>query len=194
MYFLKNIFFIIFFFFFKNRFVSGLKKNNKINLLHQPTTVDELELKKYLGNWYQIYGSPTNIIFQGYGECITAQYGMIDDEDVSVLNTQINEKGELEQISGYAYYKNSSEPGKLTVSLDDVPFNAPYWIVRLGDVINNQYQYSIITTPSSISLWVLARDIDFFYDNYNDEVKQFLDTNGYFYQTIIHDETCSYVF
>jgi len=165
-----------------------------MNLLNVPITVDELEISKYLGNWYQIYGSPTNVIFQGYGECITAQYGMMDDGDVSVVNSQIDENGQLEQISGYAYYKNASEPGKLTVALEDVPFNAPYWVVSLGEVLNDQYQYSIITTPSSISLWVLARDIDFFYDNYNAEVKKFLDTNGYFYQTIIHDESCSYVF
>lgn len=36
-------------------------------------------------------------------------------------------------MSGYAYYKNESEPGKLTVHLDGVPVDAPYWVLALGD-------------------------------------------------------------
>ena len=75
-----------------------------------PDTVQELDVNQYTGHWYQVYGAPTNVIFQGYGECITADYGLLDNGYVSVLNTQINENNEIETISGYAYYKNVSEP------------------------------------------------------------------------------------
>lgn len=152
--------------------------------LSGPTTVTELDVNKYLGNWYQVYGSPTNVIFQGYGTCITAEYGAMENGDVSVLNSQINLHDELEQINGYAYYKNVSEPGKLTVHLDGVPVDSPYWVIKLGDVENDQYQYSIITTPSGISLWVLARDLPSFFENYNDEVKEYLDEHNYNYVEI----------
>ena len=152
-----------------------------------PDTVQELDVNQYLGHWYQVYGAPTNVIFQGYGECITADYGLLDNGYVSVLNTQTNEYAEIETISGYAYYKNASEPGKLTVHLEGVPTDAPYWVVKLGEVIDDEYQYSIITTPSGISLWVLVRDIDTFYELYDDEVTDFLEEYNFIYTTIKQD-------
>ena len=152
-----------------------------------PIPVDKVEIDKYLGDWYQVYGAPTNAIFQGYGKCITAEYSVLPDGNVSVLNSQLNLKNELEQSAGYAYYKNVSEPGKLTVHLDGTPTDAPYWVVALGEVKNSQYQYSIVTTPSGISLWVLARNVEYFLRNYDAEVKQFLDAGSYKYMTIEQD-------
>ena len=34
-----------------------------------PSTVTELNVNSYLGHWVQVYGAPTNAIFQGYGTC-----------------------------------------------------------------------------------------------------------------------------
>lgn len=157
-----------------------------------PETIEEIEVDNYLGYWYQVYGAPTNVIFQGYGKCITAEYGLLDDGNISVLNSQLNEYNELEQITGYAYYTNSSEPGKLTVHLDGTPVDAPYWIVKLGESVNEEYQYSIITTPSGISLWVLVRDIETFSKKYDKEVTEYLNNNGYNYEIIEQDENCEY--
>jgi len=159
-----------------------------------PETIKEIDVSNYLGNWYQIYGAPTNVIFQGYGKCITAQYGALENGEVSVINSQINSNNELDQIYGYAYYTNTSEPGKLSVHLDGVPVDSPYWIVKLGEVVNGEYQYSIITTPSGISLWVLARDINNLFEKYDSEVKQYLNNNNYRYETIIQDNSCQYYF
>lgn len=145
------------------------------------TTVNELNVDRYLGLWYQVYGSPTNVIFQGYGECIKADYGLLDNGQISVVNSQINKKGEYEYINGYAYYKNISEPGKLTVHLEGTPVDAPYWVVKLGETVDNQYQYSIVTAPSGVSLWVLVRDIN----EYNDEeIIDYLNENKYKYVEI----------
>jgi len=47
-------------------------------------------------------------------------------------------------------------------------------VIKLGEVIDDEYQYTIITTPSGISLWVLTRDLYKFYDLYAYEVKEFL--------------------
>ena len=154
-----------------------------------PTTVSELKLDAYLGHWTQMYGAPTNAIFQGYGTCATADYGLMDNGQVSVLNVQLNKNKEIKQISGYGYYKNASEPGKLTVHLEGVPVDSPYWIVKLGEMVDNQYQYSIITTPSGISLWVLTRDIDTFNELYLDEVKKYLDANNFNY-VLIEQSDC----
>ena len=149
-----------------------------------PNTVNELNINSYLGHWVQVYGAPTNTLFQGYGTCITADYGLLDNGYVSVLNSQLNKNKEIEQINGYAYYQNSSEPGQLTVHLDGVPVDSPYWVVKLGEIVDNQYQYTIITTPSYISLWVLTRDINKFNELYDKEVKEFLDEYNFKYVPI----------
>ena len=157
-----------------------------------PETVPRLEVEKYAGRWYQVFGAPTNEIFQGYGTCLTADYGLLSNGSVSVLNSQLDKNGNLEQIAGYAYYKNISEPGKFTVYLEGTPFDGPYWVVKLGEVKNNQYQYSIITVPSQISLWVIARNVQDFYSEYATTVKIYLDSQKYNYETIVQDVTCKY--
>jgi apolipoprotein D and lipocalin family protein len=157
-----------------------------------PETVPELDVEKYTGRWYQVLGSPTNEIFQGYGTCLTADYGLLSNGSVSVLNSQLDKNGNLEQIAGHAYYKNTSEPGKLTVYLEGTPFDGPYWVVKLGEVKNEQYQYSIITVPSQISLWVITRDVQEFYNEYAQTVTSYLDTQKYHYETIVQDANCKY--
>jgi lipocalin len=152
-----------------------------------PNTVPVLDVNEYTGHWINIYAAPTNYIFQGYGKCLTADYGLLDNGNISVVNRQLNKNDQVEIISGYGYYTNSSEPGKLTVHLDGVPVDGPYWVVKLGEVVDNQYQYSIITTPSGISLWVLTRDLNSFYKLYNDEVTEFLDEYNFNYITISQD-------
>jgi apolipoprotein D and lipocalin family protein len=155
-----------------------------------PDVVSKVSVSSYLGHWNQIYQAPTNVIFQGYGTCITADYGLLDNGNINVINTQLDENNEIEQITGYAYYKNASEPGKLTVHLEGVPVDSPYWIVKLGEIVDNQYQYSIITTPSGISLWVLVRDIDVFMKYYNKEVIDFLEQYDFKY-TLVNQENCN---
>jgi len=157
-----------------------------------PVTVPELDVEKYTGRWYQVLGAPTNEIFQGYGTCLTADYAVLSNGSVSVVNSQLDKNGNLEQIEGHAYYKNASEPGKLTVYLQGTPFDGPYWVVKLGEVKNDQYQYSIITVPSQILLWVIARNVQDFYNEYAKSVTGYLDSQKYHYETIIQDANCKY--
>ena len=162
-----------------------------VNSKEIPNVVTDINVDSYLGHWKQIYQAPTNVIFQGYGTCITADYGLLDNGNINVVNTQLNENKEIEQITGYGYYKNVSEPGKLTVHLEGVPVDSPYWIVKLGEIKDNQYQYSIITIPSGISLWVLVRDIDVFMELYNKEVIDFLNQYDFKYTNVLQ-ESCDY--
>jgi lipocalin len=153
-----------------------------------PATVSELNIPSYLGHWVQVYGAPTNAIFQGYGTCATADYGLLDNGQISVLNSQLNKNKEFETINGYGYYTNVSEPGKLTVHLEGVPVDSPYWVVKLGEIVEYQYQYTIITTPSGISLWVLTRDLYRFDELYSVEVNDFLAINNFNYVSIEQDD------
>lgn len=153
-----------------------------------PSPISSIQIDGYLGHWLQVYQAPTNILFQGYGTCITADYGLLDNGNVSVLNAQLDEKREIETIAGYGYYKNASEPGKLTVHLEGVPVDSPYWILKLGEVVDNQYQYSIITTPSYISLWVLTRNLTRFFEKYDAEVVEFLNQCEFKYIDVLQED------
>jgi len=151
-------------------------------------TVQELDVSSYVGHWFQVYGAPFDFTFQGYGKCITADYGILSNGNVSVFNYQLSMKNELQTISGYAYYEHKMEPGKLTIHLEGTPKDAPYWVVKLGEVVDEQYQYSIITTPSELSLWVLTRNIEVFAQKYDAEVREYLDTNNFRYIAIQQSE------
>ena len=145
------------------------------------TCVNELNLTNYIGYWYQVYAAPFDYTFQGYGKCITANYKIIGANNVSVVNAQYNFYDEYEVIKGYAFYKNISEPGQLSVYLEGTPVIAPYWVLKLGEVKNDKYQYSVISVPHGPSLWVLARDIFDFFRKYDNEVKKFLDEYNFTY-------------
>lgn len=112
----------------------------------------------------------------------------MDNGYISVLNSQLNKNNDIEKNNGYPYYKNISEPVKLYVHLEGVPIDSPYWIVKLCEVVDNQYQYSIITTSSGILLWVLTRDIDKFNELYSVEVKKIIDEYNFKYVQINNDD------
>ena len=131
--------------------------------------VEQLDLSMYVGKWYQTYGDNFNKLFQGNGRCSTANYSLLNNGKVSVLNQQINENDELEMIAGYAYYKDDDYGGYLTVSLKNNP-DAPYWVLELGPLVDNYYDYAIVSDNRALSLYVLTRDVDRFYELYNDTV------------------------
>ena len=139
--------------------------------------VDELDLTKYDGFWYEVYGDNFNKLFQGNGRCSTAQYKLLDDE-VSVLNSQIDENNEQDQITGYAYYKDGDCCGYLTVLLDGTP-EAPYWVLELGPIVDEKYDYSIVSDNKALSLYVLARDVNRFYESYYAMVLDSLNEFGF---------------
>jgi lipocalin len=135
--------------------------------------VDELNIPKYMGRWHQVYGDNFNKVFQGDGRCSTADYILQDDNTVYVLNKQIDPDNSIDKISGTAFYKDDDCCGYLTVKLDD-KHDAPYWVLKLGPIVNDLYDYSIVSDDKAISLFVLARNVDRFYKDYNDIVLESL--------------------
>lgn len=139
--------------------------------------VDELDLNKYIGEWYEVYGDNFDKTFQGNGKCSKAYYKM-NDYNISVLNTQKNSKDENENITGFAYYKNNNTGGYLTVKLEDNP-EAPYWIIELGPIVSDLYDYAIVSDNFRLSLFVLARNVTNFYNLYDKKVLLSLENFGF---------------
>lgn len=159
-------------------------------------TVTSLDLDNYDGRWYQIYGNKFDQLFEKFASCITADYTLNPGGNVSVLNSQY-EDNEIVQINGYAYYSSSNKnpkqfPGQLTVHLDGVSRDSPYWVYDLGPQTNEQYEWAIVSDPVFLSLFVLARNVDTFYQDYNSEVLTILDDYGFDDLVTVNHNNCEY--
>lgn len=157
--------------------------------------VETLNLKEYLGRWYQVYGDLPDDAFEGKASCIIADYSLQNKTTVDVLNSQTSPKGKLQQIKGIAYYDDGNSGGQLTVQLANLP-PAPYWVVELGPVENDMYQYSIVSDDKKLSLFVLARNVSEFNEKYDTIVLKQLDDlgfNTYINKPIpVNQDNCSY--
>lgn len=76
--------------------------------------------------------------------------------------------GPQDDIYGYAYLQDEKKPGELTVHLDGgSPNDAPYWVLALGEVVDGQYQWAIVSDNLGATLFVLARDYKVFKEKYD---------------------------
>lgn len=166
-------------------------------------TVPSLNVTQYLGRWYQMYSDAAVMsTFERDAVCVTADYSLRKDGKIGVLNSERlkTETGEGKNITGYVYMPNPKEPGKLIVHLEGTPFDAPYWIVKLGPASfgeQNEYQYAVVTDNMQIQLYVLARDVNNFRSQYDKEVLSWLAENGFtrIYNkpvATVQDEKCLY--
>ena len=158
--------------------------------------VENLDLNMYMGRWYQVYKDKFDMTFQRNGTCAVADYALTNT-NVSVLNSQFNKDGSVEQIDGYAFYEDGNSGGHLSVVLNGgAPGAAPYWVIELGPIMNDQYQYSIVSDDKQISLFVLARDVNSFFKKYNDQVLDSLKRYGFTRAIneplIMNQENCDY--
>lgn len=53
-------------------------------------SVDDLDVQKYLGTWYEYAKYP--VYFEAEGKCVTAKYSLKADGTVNVENSLLNEK------------------------------------------------------------------------------------------------------
>ena len=153
--------------------------------------VDDLNLTNYMGKWYQVYKDKFDNVFQKNGICSTAEY-TLDKDIVKVFNKQIT-NGEYDSITGIAYYSEDDCCGYLTVQLKDQS-PAPNWVLELGPIVDDLYDYSIVSDNNAISLFVLTRDVDRFYKLYQEQVdaslKDFGFTKAYNKPEIMNQTNC----
>ena len=64
-------------------------------------------------------------------------------------------------------------------SSDAFPFDAPYWVIELGPVVNGKYDYAIVSDNLSAFLFVLARNPDNFRSKYQADVLSHLTAMGF---------------
>lgn len=164
-------------------------------------TVPVVDTDKYLGRWYQAYSDlAVQATFENASYCVTADYGTNANGTISVLNRerQYSTEGPERIIHGWANVPNTSEPGQLVVHLQQTDFPAPYWIYELGPDTyeGSQYQYSIVSDPFRLTLFVLARNLTLFAQEWQANVLETLRALGFtriLNQPIATDQTnCTY--
>lgn len=113
-------------------------------------TVANLDLKRYLGTWYEI--ARFDHSFERGLEGVTATYSFREDGKIRVINQGYKNSlnGKLKIAEGKA--KTTDEPGKLKVSFFWI-FYADYLIMEL----DKDYQWVLIGSKSDKYLWILSR-------------------------------------
>ena len=149
-----------------------------VSISKEYKAVDDLYLPKYMGKWYQVYKDNFDNLFQKNGICSTAEYMLGDDNIVKVLNKQIT-NNKYDSITGIAYYKDDDCCGYLTIELKGPSPAASYWVLELGPIVEGKYDYSIVSDDKGISLFVLTRDVDRFYELYQEQVDTSLKEYGF---------------
>jgi len=125
----------------------------------------------YLGRWYEIARFP--VPFEAGCVGVTADYGLLPDGDISVLNTCRNLDGSVKStIAGRAEIVG---PGRLAVSFNTIPFGAaPYWVLWTDE----DYVTAVVGTPNGRAGWILNRTPEMRADRL-EAARQVLAFNGY---------------
>ena len=119
-------------------------------------TVNQVDLNKYIGLWYEIAKIPNSFQDQcAYGT--TAEYKLLEDGNIQVINKCFKEDGEADVADGLAKVVDKKTNSKLEVSFFSIlgfrPFWGDYWIIGLDD----NYQWAIVGSPNRKYGWILSR-------------------------------------
>lgn len=118
-------------------------------------TVDYVDIPSYMGLWYQI--SANEVSFNEGLVGVTAEYTLLDDGSVEVINTGFQDTldGPISQIIGNAVVKDTTTNSELKVTFPEVPnFPYPNYLIVL---LEENYQYAVVTDPLGYTLFVLSR-------------------------------------
>ena len=123
---------------------------------NEPKVVKNVDLRKYAGLWYEVAKIPNR--FQKHCKRgTTAQYKLLENGKIEVINSCIDEDGEKDASEGIAQIVDVSSNAKLEVSFVSILginlFWGDYWIIGL----DSNYEYAVIGTPTRKYGWILSR-------------------------------------
>lgn len=122
------------------------------NLARPLSTVQSLDLQRYLGRWYEIARFPNRFEQDCVG--VTATYSLNTDGTINVVNRCRKGKldGPEDVAEGTATVVDPATNAKLSVTFF-WPFAGDYWVLDLAD----DYGWALVGEPSGRYLWILAR-------------------------------------
>ncbi|MBP9480334.1 MAG: lipocalin family protein [Parabacteroides sp.] len=133
-------------------FFTACSQSGKEHVINTQTE-RSLDLKRYLGKWYEIarFDHPFERNMVG----VTAEYSMRPDGKIRVLNSGYKGdlNGKFKTAEGKARQPDPKEPGKLEVAFF-LWFYGDYNILELDE---RNYAYVLIGSSSDKYLWILSR-------------------------------------
>lgn len=117
------------------------------------STVDQLDLNRYMGTWYEI--ARFDHRFERNLVGVTATYELTPDGKITVINAGYKNSfdGKFKTAKGKAKQPNPEEPGKLKVSFF-LFFYADYFVLELDE----NYEWALVGSSSDKYLWILSRN------------------------------------
>lgn len=116
-------------------------------------TVPQVDLNRYLGEWYEIARYPNR--FQQECPNGKATYSPRPDGRIEVVNEcwDADYRQMLRAVRGTARVVDPTNNAKLKVTFF-WPFSGDYWIIDL----DRDYRYAVVGHPERKYLWILGRD------------------------------------
>jgi apolipoprotein D and lipocalin family protein len=132
--------------------VTGCASTTERLKLPPLTSVEKVELSRYLGTWYEVASFPQS--FQKDCTGTTANYTLRDDGDIRVENRCRKKSldGPEDTAVGIARVVDKVTNSRLEVSFFR-PFWGAYWIIDLAE----DYSYAVVGHPGRDYLWILSR-------------------------------------
>lgn len=132
--------------------ITTLLLNGCLGMPKSVTPVDQFELDRYLGKWYEI--ARLDHSFERGLSQVTAEYSLREGGGVTLVNRGFSEaNSKWQEAEGRAYFVSDSDEGYLKVSFFG-PFYGSYVVF---DLDKQGYQYSFVSGPDSSYLWLLSR-------------------------------------
>ena len=121
----------------------------------QLQTVSHVDLNRYTGRWYEVARYPNRFEKDCVSD-VTAQYTLLPDAKIEVLNSCRKANGQLKSSKGKAKVVDPQTNAKLKVTFF-WPFYGDYWIIALDP----EYRYAVVSEPKRKYLWILSRTPQF---------------------------------
>ena len=122
------------------------------------TTVESVDLDRYLGTWFEVARLP-NWFQRNCAGDVRASYAKRADGRIDVNNRCRTAEGRTIEVSGVARVVDTRSFAKLKVRfapslLSFLPFVwGDYWILGLAD----DYSWAVVGSPDRKYLWILSR-------------------------------------
>ena len=123
-----------------------------VNVPENITPVDNFNVERYLGKWYEI--ARLDHSFERGLTSVSAEYSLRSDGGLRVVNRGYSQKeNKWKEIAGKGYFVNRKDQGFLKVSFFG-PFYGSYVVF---DLDRENYSYALVCGPDKSFLWLLAR-------------------------------------